>query len=345
MSDDYQFWREALAGRDVDIIEDRPQPGYYKTRKGKSSPWLPVAIWRKDGELVARVADKMEKPHDIWVWCAKHPVNKDDARHAFANGNTWPGDVPQTPTARVGGIGDNSMAIPLPEEIDDAVASATEWLSKTKIDSDQLADQCANWRSRLLQLSKDADAKRVTEKAPHDKAAKAVQEKWKPFIDKAEATAVALRNALTPYLAAKERRLREESDRKAREENARRIAEYERQQREQRDQEDARKAQAAAAPATSDAPTNAPAEPVVEAPQLPIFVAPEPVKVAAGGQRGRKAGLRTITVYETTDYAALLAHVKDHPDVVAVVEKVGKAQAKTGAVVPGITSKQEHVAA
>lgn len=337
VSDEFQFWRDALAGRDVPIIEDRPQPGYYKTRRGKDQPWLPVAIWRKDGNLVARVGNEMKDPHDIWTWCAKNPVKKDDARYAFENGHRWPGDVPQSPSngsVGVNGQGHNSQALPLPEEIDDAVQGATEFLAKTKIETDQAADMAANWRTRLLQLSKDADARRIAEKKPHDEAAAAVQKKWKPYIDKADLTAVALRTALTPYLAKKERLAREEAQRKAQAENARRLAEYERQQAE------VRKAQEQAQAAVqADQPV-----PVAE-PQLPIFVAPEPVKVSAGGQRGRKAGLRTVKVYEVTDFDALLAHVKAHPDVIAAVEKAGKAQAKAGASVPGINVKEELVAA
>ena len=72
---------------------------------------------------------------------------------------------------------------------------------------------------------------------------------------------------------------------------------------------------------------------------------PEPARVQAGGQRGRKTGLRTITRYVVTDYAAALAHVQGHPDVVAAVEKVAAAMAKAGAAVPGVEAKQEQVAA
>jgi hypothetical protein len=69
------------------------------------------------------------------------------------------------------------------------------------------------------------------------------------------------------------------------------------------------------------------------------------VRVQAGGQRGRKAGLRTITKYVITDYAAALAHVKDHPDVIEAVTKVAAAQAKAGATVPGVETQTEQVAA
>ena len=85
-----------------------------------------------------------------------------------------------------------------------------------------------------------------------------------------------------------------------------------------------------------------PAAPAVV--EAPVFVAPEPVRIQSGGQRGRKASLRTLTKYELSDYAAALAHVREHPDVVAAVEKVAFAQARAGATVPGVRSYEEKVA-
>lgn len=65
--------------------------------------------------------------------------------------------------------------------------------------------------------AKDADKERAAEKRPHDDAAKAVQAKWKPIIDKAERGTQACKEALTPYRTAKQR-AKDEAARKAREE-------------------------------------------------------------------------------------------------------------------------------
>ena len=108
-------------------------------------------------------------------------------------------------------------------------------------------------------------------------------------------------------------------------------------------EEAARKAREVAEAAKAEAAArNLPPPPEPVDVPLPLD---EPVKIQAGGQRGRKAGLRTVTKYIVTDYAAALAHVKDHPDVRAAVEKVAAAQAKAGASVPGIETQTEQVAA
>lgn len=327
MSDEFQNWRDALAGNDVALHADVPYPGYYKMRKGKDGPYQPVAIWRKDGLLVCRVAADMVDPLSVWTWCAKNPVAKDAAKQAFETG-AWPGDV---------AIGHNSGDLSLAEEIADARSQAMGWLKSTPIADKVTADMAANHRARLLELSKKADAERETQVRPHLEAQKAINAGWKPLVDGAKADADKIRGALSTYLAAEEEKARKAAAEAARIENEKRQAEFKRQQ------EEAAKAHAeamakAAAERANEPP---PPPPVVEA---PVFVAPEPVKLQAGGQRGKKASLRTLTKYELADYAAALAHVKDHADVIAAVEKVAFAQARAGATVPGVRSYEEKVA-
>jgi hypothetical protein len=318
MTDQWQWWREALAGKTQAIVESEPRSGYFKMRKGKDGPWLPVVIWEKDGALVCRVADDVKDPHDVWTWCAGNPVAKEAAKQAFETGS-WPGDVPQ--------IGDNSGTLSLPEEIDDATSQALQWLTTSGVTDKVTADMAANYRARMLDLSKRADKQRETEKRPHDDAAKAVQAKWKPYVDKAADTAVRLRDALSKFLAAEEAKARKAAEEAARIENEKRMAEFRRQQEE-------------AAKAAATAPKDEPPLPL----EAPTFVAPEPVKIQAGGQRGKKASLRTLTKYEISDFDAALAHVKNSPDVRAAVEKVAFAQARAGATVPGVRSYEEKVA-
>lgn len=64
---------------------------------------------------------------------------------------------------------------------------------------------------------RDADKERAAEKKPHDDAAKAVQAKWKPLLDRCDIASKAIKDALTPYRTAKQRAA-DEVARKAREE-------------------------------------------------------------------------------------------------------------------------------
>lgn len=320
MSDIYQPYRDLCAGKDVPIYENRPYPGRYRMKRGNG--FVAVLINADaNGAIKARVGKNIVDATDVWIACAKHPVDK-AAFDAFEATGAWPGDAPE--------VGHNSGALSLAEQIRDYAAQALGWLKTSGISDVTSKDMAANYRAKLIELRKSADAEREAKKRPHDEAAKAVQAQYKPLIDEADSAANELRDALTVYMREEERKEREAREKAYREEQARVEAER-------------RRLEAERAAKMAKDPIAALTEPEPELPMAPA--APEPVKVRAGGQGGRAAGLRTVTIYEVTDYAAALSHCKDHPDVVAVVEKVAKAQAKAGATVPGVEKRTEKVAA
>lgn len=318
---DLTFYHAALAGKSPEVHADVPHPGYYKMRAARGGDWLPVAIWSKDGALVARVAGDMRDPLAIWTHCAGHPVTKEACSEAFKTGQ-WPGDAPP--------IGDNSGDLSLSEQIRDYAANALAWLRKSGITDTTSKDKAANLRAKLIDLRKRADAERDAKKRPHDEAAKAVQAEYRPLIETADAAAEELRGALGAYMREEERKERERRDEEHRKAQAAAAAERARIEKERAEK-------------MARDPIAALTDPEPELPPDPP--PPEDVKIRAGGQRGRATGLRTVTTYVLTDYAAALAHVKDHPDVVAAVEKVARAQAKSGATVPGVEARTEKVAA
>jgi len=310
MSDEFQNWRDALAGKEVALHADLPHPGYYRMRERKDGPWLPVAIWTKDGVLTARVGPNKRDPFDIWTRCAKHPVKMEDAKSVFG-GSAWPGEI---------GIGHNSGNASLAEEINETVTQALDWLRDTGVTDKVTMDMAANYRAKLLDLSKKADGERDAKVRPHLEAQREINAEYKPLVDSAKTAAETVRGALTVYMAAEQEKARKAAEEAARVENEKRAAEH-------RKAMEAQKSSAAPEP-----------------PPVPIFVAPEPVKIQAGGQRGKKASLREMTRWRVDDYAATLAYVKDHPEIKAAVEKIAFAQARTGASVPGVSSYIEQVA-
>lgn len=302
--DDFQFWRDALAGKPVVIEESSPQPGYYKIREGRDGPWVPVAIWRHEGELVCRVGNERRDPMQVWLWAAKHPVAKDAAKTAFDTGQ-FPGE-----------IGHNLAAgLPLTEEIEEVAHQAVAWLDKNGITDATSKDMAANYKDRLLDLRKSADLQREVEKRPHLEASRAVDAKWKPSIDLAQISADRLREALTVYMRAE---LAAEEKRRAAE-VARQKAEHE-----------------AYLKANPMAEYTAEPEPEIVA---------APVKVQAGGQRGRKTGLRTVTRVVVKDHAAALAFFAESDDVRELVQKLAERATKAGVKVPGAEVVTEKVAA
>lgn len=76
----YQHWNEALNDRHPAVEEGSPKCGFYKKRKYKNGPWLPIAIWKQqevnevgkaqEEEYFVAMCDGQEvDPVEIWSWC------------------------------------------------------------------------------------------------------------------------------------------------------------------------------------------------------------------------------------------------------------------------------------
>lgn len=85
--------------------------------------------------------------------------------------------------------------------LDDAYATAKDFLDGAPIETQGQADRVGQIVSEVKKLRKDMDAARAEEKRPHDEAGKAVQAKWKPSLERADTIIDAAQRPLTTYLA------------------------------------------------------------------------------------------------------------------------------------------------
>lgn len=180
---------------------------------------------------------------------------------------------------------DAAMAI----HVDDLFLLLSDTLAGGAVDDDAKEAAIDALMDDFRKASKDADKLRADEKRPHDEAGKAVQEKWKPIIAKADRGVIACKDALTPYREAKLKAHRE-AENKAREEA-----------------EAKRKAAQEALRQSDDLEAKFQAEQELE----------EAEKLTKLANRVAKAptGLRTYWEAEVTDKgAALRAYLKSHPD-------------------------------
>ena len=206
----YAYWHAALAGILGPVQDGNPQQGFYRLRRHKDAPWLPVAIWRDEaGALQCMIGDAIAPVDETWLRCARHSVPEDAYRLAVETGK-WPGELDDLPPA---GIGDN-MAPADPAEaatavIDDTVAEAKAWLDGRRIEAQADADRAEALIARLARATKEAEAQHKAQKAPHLEAGRAVDARWKPLIDNATGAVRMLKAALTPFLTAREAEKRE----------------------------------------------------------------------------------------------------------------------------------------
>lgn len=197
---------EMLQGKEVAISESDPVPGFYRIRKHKEAPWELVAIqyYGETGEeeLKARRggADGVfVEMSEVWPWCAKHPVDY-LIWIDVANGEPWP-DEHEAVTLSNNAPADDSLEA-ISDQIENLAREAAKLATAGEAKDQAEADRAADLKNKIDELRKAADAKRIEEKRPHDAAGQAVQDKWKPWIDKADAAKTNLGNkVLGPYFA------------------------------------------------------------------------------------------------------------------------------------------------
>jgi hypothetical protein len=90
------------------------------------------------------------------------------------------------------------------ESIDDLLLEANNFLDGKEIENEEQEAAVASILTRLRREANAADDLRKAERKPHADAADAVQEKWRPLLDKADTAVTTAKNALTSFLRKKD---------------------------------------------------------------------------------------------------------------------------------------------
>lgn len=194
-------------------------------------------------------------------------------------------------------IGGNAPPSPFDEAekaVNDAYEEAALWLDGAEVADQDTADGLSNLLAVVRAAEKMADAARVEEKRPHDEAAKAVQAKYKPLLDKAKRAADGCKTALAKWLA------KVEAEKRAAAEAAHAEAAAKR-----REAEAAIRASDAANLAEREA-AEAKLKEAKKAEAKAAATARDTAK--AGGGMGRAVGLRTVHIPVMTDATAAARH-------------------------------------
>jgi hypothetical protein len=314
----YDYWTNALAGKFGPVHDSDPQPGFYRKRVSRGGVFLPVAIWEHEGQMIALVDGKQADADEIWTYVCQHPISEQHY-HARMETGRWH-DESEAVAASLAPppAGHNNPpqdeAEILKDQIDAASIGADGF---AEITDDGEAAKAQSLRSRLLELSGNADKKREAEKKPHLEAGKAIDAKWQPLVKAAKAAADKIRDALSAHETRKARAAAE-AQRKA-EEEARKAAEV------------------AAAKSPKDTPA-----PV--APPPPAAPAPEPV-TAIRGAYGRAAAVKIVKVCTITDQDAAYGYLKADKELAALISKLAQRAVDAGYTVPGTeVTEQRKVA-
>lgn len=224
-------------------------------------------------------------------------------------------------------IGHNNPPSPIDElkaRVNEFGAAAKAW-GQSGVNSAKDSDDIDEFTKGARALYKEIDEMRVAEKKPHDDAAKAVQEKYKPLLDLMSDMGKAAKALRTSYLSkveAEERERQRVEREKAAKAEADALAKME------------------AARANDDLVAQKEAEAEAEKAAETIEAAEKAPKATAG------SGMRTVRTAEITNPTMAVAHYKAHPEVLSLVERLANADiraAKGAAItIPGVTIKEER---
>lgn len=331
---DYSYWQNALAGDFGAVHDGDPQPGFYRKRTGKAAGYMPVAIWEQAGKVLALVDGKEADASEIWTYVCPYPILEEWYRARIA-GQPWPDeDAAVTASLAPPPAGHNNPptdeAEILQGQIEAASAGAAEY---SEIADDATASKAQSLRSRLLELSGNADKLREDRKRPHLEAGKTIDAKFMPLVKAAKTAADAIRSALSAHETRKAReveRIRREAEEvrmKAEREAARVRAEAE---------AAAREAEKAGRPAPLPAVIP---EPIPE-PPAPIPV-PE-AAVAIRGAYGRAAAVKIKRVARVEDYDEATTYFRNNAEYRAVIDKLAQRAVDAGHTVPGVNVTEER---
>lgn len=219
------------------------------------------------------------------------------------------------------GLGHNQPpgpAVPpeLLAKVSDFGATAGLWLDLKQISDAEQAEKCTDFLGGAKALWNQIDAARKEQKRPHDDAARAVQDVFRKPLDTIDFAIKRVGQLQTLWLKAEKTR---EQERKRQDQIAARKA-----------QEDADRL-AREAEARNDVAGIAEAEAARKEADRAAKAAEKSTTSRAGSATGgaRTVALRTTYRCEVEHRGPALAHFRDHPEVIALIERLASAEVRT----------------
>ncbi len=217
--------------------------------------------------------------------------------------------------------------------IEELIENAKQFLDGEPIASQGQADEIGKLLDMIRTAKKDADKERAAEKKPHDDAAKAVQARWKPLLDRCDIAADTAKKALVPWLEHLEAQQRAEAEKARQEAEAKRQAALE--------------AERAAASANLEAIERVEqARKEADQAERAANRADKAKAHAAGGSRA--IGLRSYWIAELVDPVEALKHYKQtQPELLKawLLEQAQKDANAGKRTIPGVLVREDRRAA
>lgn len=316
MTDNFEWWQNALKGTRGPIYDGEPQSGFYRQRR-QDKTYEPVAYWKdtNTGEQRCHINGRsvdLDRMMHTWPFAAKHPITEEAYFHRIETGS-WADDDAGAVVAAKGPKIDPATdpAGSLKAEIDAAKAGLDAY--KT-IESDEAAARAQTLRSALTALKGKAESSYEALNRPLLDEQHRIRKVWFPLRDDAEAAANTLRKAMGSWEDVKR-----EAARKAQAEADRKAAEH-----------------AAAVRKAEEANQPPPPPP----PPPPPANAPAP-STKIKGASGRAASVGVKKIVTAIDIDKAFAQFRDDPELYAFLLDLSQKVVTAGYVAIGATIEEK----
>lgn len=321
MTDNFEWWTNALAGTRGPIYDGEPQSGFYR-QKRKDGTFEPVAYWKDSatGEQRCHINGRAPDPQralEMWPYASKYPITSEAYWHRMDTG-AW-GDIDQAANDAAKGPDIDPESDPVGSfkaEVEKALPGVAAYVG---IESDEQAARGQTLRSALTGLANKIDKARIAEKEPHLAASREVDAKYQPIIKLAKQGADDIRKELEAW-----ENLKRDNQRRADEETARRQAE----------------AAAEAEWKGAEPGSIADAEPEPVKPVVPNT--PPPAAQIKGGS-GRAASVGTKKVVTSIDLLKAWDQFGGQPEVYQLLKELAQRAVDAGLAVPCATVEEKAV--
>lgn len=310
--DAWHWWREALEGRFGPVHDGDPMQGYYRSRSRNKETgavsYRAIAYWRNDaGELKCLIGGKpADEQRALEAWSY---VCRNPISHELYTSVVEEGkpwpDLNEIVERQSNNPPADDSIESIAERLQELSREATKLIEAGAAEDQDAADRASDLANSFGEMEKKVGALHQVEKAPALQTCREIDTKWFALRDLARDLKGRIKLAVVTPW------LRKKDD-------------------------EARALKASAEKAARDAAeAGRPAPP-------PMAAAPP--RTTAGASK-RATALRTYYTAQIEDRAALLTSQKDHPDVVAVLQKLADAAASKQIALPGCKVVEDRRAA
>jgi len=319
MTDQYEWWQNALKGTRGPVHDGEPQSGFYRQRNA-SKQYEAVAYWKDEATGAQRCHINGREANEQWAlekwpYISKNPITTEAYWHFIDHRKWLDEDASAAATAKGPEIDpETDPAGSLAAEIAAAKAGLAAYAS---IDSDEQSAKAQTLRSALTGLSGKATKAYEALNRPLLDEQQRIRKVWFPLRDEAADAADKLRKAMGAW-----EDIKRENAKRAAEETAKKQAEA------------AREAEWKGAEPGSIAPV----EPPTVAPVVPNT---PPPSTKIKGASGRAASVQLKKVVTAIDIDKAFAQFRDDPELYAFLLDLSQKVVTAGFVAIGATVEEK----